>query len=94
MIKRILALRNLQVPWPCLTRYERWMRRGYNTLVWKDFLRGYKIKYCPGCDRKVDIKGWRLRDGPCQDGQYWCLRLVGCTDAFAPCGCEPEGSTQ
>ena len=98
MIRQILNLRRLKVPWPWLKRYQRILRIVNNRILWWEFW-GSKLsadtRYveCPGCGVRIDLGGegsWRRIDGPCEDGHYWCMDR-GCNPYSYTCGCVPEG---
>ncbi len=42
------------------------------------------LNYCPSCGTPVYDDGWHLDDGPCADGNFYCMHR-GC-----PCGCVLE----
>ena len=96
MIKRILNMRRLKVPWPWLKGYRWIVCTGNNRILWWEFW-GSKLsadtRYvnCPGCAVKIDLEGegsWRRDDGPCEDFNYWCMDK-GCNPPYT-CGCVLE----
>ena len=42
------------------------------------------IMVCPSCGPEFPLEEWQIKDGPCADGKFYCLR-VSCH-----CGC-PHG---
>ncbi|KKN84490.1 hypothetical protein LCGC14_0289520 [marine sediment metagenome] len=48
---------------------------------------------CPGCGVEIDLQeeGWRRDDGPCMDGNYWCINPFNDGQC---CGCVPNDENE
>ena len=47
-----------------------------------------KVK-CHGCKKKFELEVWRTEDGPCADGQIYCVMCI----VDSKCGCPEDDAS-